>query len=140
MANVVQWLKAQLGPSPLTSLSMLVMTICGVLAAFKITPSVPPWFGYAVLLILVASATSYCARCVLRLWRQVVPDLRTGSYRLRQRVNIDAANGALPGIAALDELNRMIGLDNVKTEINTLIQRLRVEAVRRDQGLPVAPI
>ena len=34
----------------------------------------------------------------------------------------------------------MIGLASVKSEINTLIQRLRVEAARRDQGLPVAPL
>lgn len=44
------------------------------------------------------------------------------------------------GIDALDELSRMIGLDTVKTEISTLIQRLSVEAARREQGLPVAPI
>jgi SpoVK/Ycf46/Vps4 family AAA+-type ATPase len=34
----------------------------------------------------------------------------------------------------------MTGLDTVKAEINTLIQRLRVEAARREQGLPVASI
>ena len=37
------------------------------------------------------------------------------------------ADGATPGIEALDELQRMIGLESVKTEISTLIQRLRVE-------------
>ncbi|WP_428483938.1 AAA family ATPase [Rhodopila sp.] len=34
----------------------------------------------------------------------------------------------------------MTGLSSVKAEISTLIQRLRVEAARRDQGLSVAPV
>ena len=44
------------------------------------------------------------------------------------------------GVSALDELNQMTGLATVKTEIVTLIARLQVEAARREQGLPVAPI
>ena len=41
---------------------------------------------------------------------------------------------------ALAELAQMVGLANVKAEIETLVQRLKVEAARREQGLPVAPI
>src|SRR5579872_1327696 len=49
-------------------------------------------------------------------------------------------NVAATGVSARDELSQMIGLERVKTEIGTLISRLQVEAARREQGLPVAPI
>ncbi len=38
---------------------------------------------------------------------------------------------------ALEELDRMIGLNSVKVEINKLLASLEVEKQRRDQGLPV---
>ena len=44
------------------------------------------------------------------------------------------------GVSALDELAQMTGLETVKAEIGTLVARLQVEAARREQGLPVAPI
>jgi hypothetical protein len=142
MADVAKWLKIQLGPSPVTSLSMLVMTTCGVLAAFKITPVVPPWFGYALLLSLVVAANAYWAGQAIRLWPQVVPGPQLGSYRLRPHPSGNAAalTGDPAAIAPLNELNRMIGLGAVKAEIGTLIQRLRVEVARHDRGLPVTPI
>ncbi|WP_216856068.1 AAA family ATPase [Acidisphaera sp. S103] len=121
------------------TLSMLVMTILGVLTAFKITPSVPPWLGYAVVITIVASACFYWANQVFRLWPQVMRDARSGSYRLRTRRDA-LGNDAAPSIEALEELKRMTGLDTVKAEIGTLIQRLRVENARRDQGMVVAPI
>ena len=49
-------------------------------------------------------------------------------------------NVATTGVSALDELGQMTGLATVKAEIGTLISRLQVEAARREQGLPVAPI
>jgi stage V sporulation protein K len=58
MANAGSWLKAQLGPSPLVTLSMLVLTVCGVLTAFRMTPSVPTWLGLLLLGAVVATATS----------------------------------------------------------------------------------
>ena len=141
MGNISQWLKSQLGPTPLMTLSMVITTFLGLLSAFKITPSMPPRVGYLVLIALVASAILYWTISVARLWPQVVGG-PGGLYQLRPRspLGTSAANGRASGIAALDELNRMIGLDTVKAEITTLIQRLRVEAARREQGLPVAPI
>jgi stage V sporulation protein K len=139
-------LKSLLGPSPVSSLSMIVLTVCGVLTTFNLTPSLqdwlPHWLGYALLLAVVASANLYFAGRVVQLWPQVVAGFQPGSYRLRPRSTLNAAisNGAPAGIAALNELTRMIGLDSVKAEITTLIQRLRVEAARQQQGLPVAPI
>jgi SpoVK/Ycf46/Vps4 family AAA+-type ATPase len=121
---------------------MLVMSILAILSAFKITPSVPPAVGYAALVAVVASASLYWAVSIIRLWPQVVRGPRAGMYRLqppsRRRAMAMAAGGS--GIEALDVLNRMTGLDVVKSEIRTLIQRLKVEAARRDQGLPVTPI
>ena len=37
-------------------------------------------------------------------------------------------------------LQRMTGLDGVKAEITTLVQRLQLEAARRAAGLKVAPL
>jgi SpoVK/Ycf46/Vps4 family AAA+-type ATPase len=140
MAKIADWVKAQLGPAPVATLSGLVMTTVIVLSFLKITPVIPPWLGYAILAVIVASATLYCAIQAAQLWPQAVRDARTGLYRLQRATRrFDDANGA-PGIEALDELKRMTGLESVKTEIDTLIQRLRVETARRDQGLPVAPL
>src|SRR6202012_1419689 len=38
------------------------------------------------------------------------------------------------------ELAQMTGLETVKAEIGTLIQRLQIEAARREKGLPATPI
>jgi SpoVK/Ycf46/Vps4 family AAA+-type ATPase len=142
MAKAAQWLKAQLGPSPLISLCMLAMSLLGILSAFRITPSLPPWLGYTFIVGLMVSANLYCAGRVVRLWPQVVGSVRGGTFHLQPRSRFRAtnSNGATSGIDALDEMARMTGLETVKAEINTLIQRLRVEAARREQGLPVAPV
>ena len=141
MGNLGAWLKAQLGPSPVVSLSMLVMTTLGVLSAFQITPSIPPWLGYAVLIVIVTAATVYWVSRVMRLWPQAVRDVRSGRYRMKTRAEVlgNVSNGAEPRIEALDELKGMTRLEFVKAEIDTLIQRLRVETARREQGLPTAP-
>ncbi len=140
MANFADWMKTQLGPAPVATLSGVVLTAVVVMSVFKITPTISPWFGYAILAAVVASATLYWVTRVVRLWKQVVRDGRTGVYRLQRATKrLNDADGA-PGIEALDELNRMTGLVSVKTEINTLIQRLRVETARRDQGLSVASV
>lgn len=142
MDSIGQYLKALFGPTPLVGFSMLVMSTLSVLAAFKITPSVPPMALYAALAVLIASASLYWGFAIARLWPQAIAGPRPGMFRIQSRspLHITTAEGTAPGIAALDELSRMTGLDAVKTEITTLIQRLRVEAARRDQGLPVAPI
>jgi stage V sporulation protein K len=134
MAKAAGWLKSQLGPAPVVSLCMLVLTTLGVLSAFRITPSLPPWFGLALLAALVALATGYVLVRVIRFWPKVVAGPRPGSFRTASRTRPDA------GSDALDELSGMIGLATVKSEIATLVQRLKVEAARREQGLPVAPI
>ncbi len=41
---------------------------------------------------------------------------------------------------ALDELQGMIGLSSVKSEVNKLVAMLQVERKRREQGLEIAPI
>jgi hypothetical protein len=135
-----EWLKSQLGPSPIVGLSMLVMCTISVLSAFKITPSIPPLAGYAFLAALVTSATAYCLFCLARQWPQVIAT--PSGYRVRRRSHVattSSADGA-PEIEGIAALQQMVGLDNVKVEITTLIQRLRVEAARQAQGLPVTPI
>ena len=142
MANFGHWMKAQLGPSPVASLSMVVLTALAVMSAFKITPYVPSWLGYAVLIVIVAVANIYWSSCVVRLWPQVASVAGSARYRMKTRAEMlgNHADGATPDIEALDELQRMIGLELVKTEISTLIQRLRVETARHAQGLPTAPL
>ena len=57
---------------------------------------------------------------------------------IRAATTTRASVAAGPG--ALDELGQMTGLHTVKAELAKLISRLQVEAARREQGLPVAPI
>lgn len=59
---------------------------------------------------------------------------------MQPRSVAQARQDGTAGSEALDELAQMIGLAGVKTEINTLIQRLKVEQAKRDQGLTTAPI
>jgi SpoVK/Ycf46/Vps4 family AAA+-type ATPase len=146
MAKFGSWLKTILGPTPIIGLSMIVASSVGLLAALKITPSLPPWLGYVLLVAIVASATVYFLFTVSTMWFRVVRGPTPGSYLIKPRPNralrramVDGNNVA-SGTEALDELANMIGLDTVKSEISTLVQRLRVEAARREQGLPVAPI
>jgi S1-C subfamily serine protease len=118
---------------------MLVLTILAVLAAFKISPQLPPNLGYFILALLVASANVFWAGSVIRLWPRVVGGAG-GAWQLRLRSKLRMVDGTATGIPALDALTQMTGLETVKAEIGRLIQRLRIEAARREQGLPAAPI
>jgi len=134
-----QSLRGFLGPSPLLSACMLLLTILAVLAAFRITPYVPPNLGYLVLALLVASANLYWAGSVIRLWPRVIGG-SGGDWQVRLRSKLRIVDGTATGIGALDELAEMTGLEKVKAEIGTLIQRLQIEAARREKGLPTTPI
>ena len=116
---------------------MLLLTILSVLAAFRITPHLPPNLGYVVLALLVASATLYWAGNIVRLWPRVVGG-SGGNWQVRLRSKLRIVDGTATGSGALDELARMIGLETVKAEIGTLIQRLQIEAVRREAFLALA--
>jgi SpoVK/Ycf46/Vps4 family AAA+-type ATPase len=139
MDKIFQSLRGLLGPMPLMSFCALVMTILSVLVVFHITPSVPPGFGYFVLALLVATATLYWAGSVARLWPRVVGGAG-GNWQMQLRSKLRMVDGTATGISALDELAQMTGLESVKAEIATLIQRLQLEAARREKGLPTAPI
>jgi hypothetical protein len=108
-----QWLKTQLGPSPLFSICMLVMTILGVLGAFKITPYVPPDLDYIFLALLVAAANLYFAGSIVRLWPRVVGGAN-GNWQMQLRSKLRIVDGTVAGIGALDELGQMTGLETVK--------------------------
>jgi S1-C subfamily serine protease/Cdc6-like AAA superfamily ATPase len=118
---------------------MLLLTILSLLAAFRITPYVPPNLGYVLLALLVASANLYWAGNIIRLWPRVTGG-SGGDWQMRLRSKLRIVNGAATGISALDELAQMIGLERVKAEIGMLIQRLQIEAARREKGLPTTPI
>jgi S1-C subfamily serine protease/Holliday junction resolvasome RuvABC ATP-dependent DNA helicase subunit len=118
---------------------MLLMTILSVLAAFRITPYLPPGLGYLVLVVLAASANVYWAGNIIRLWPRVIGG-SGGEWQVRLRSTVRIVNGTVTGSSALDELGQMIGLETVKAEIGMLIQRLQIEAARREQGLPTTPL
>jgi SpoVK/Ycf46/Vps4 family AAA+-type ATPase len=63
-----------------------------------------------------------------------------GEWQVRPRSRLRIVDGTVTGISALDELMQMTGLETVKAEIGTLIQRLQIETARREKGLPTAPI
>jgi S1-C subfamily serine protease len=115
------------------------MTILGILSAFRITPYLPPVLGYLFLALLVASANLYWAGSVIRLW-PLVTGGASGDWQVKLRSKLRIVDGTATGIGALDELAQMTGLETVKAEIGTLIQRLQLEAARREQGLPTPPI
>jgi Holliday junction resolvasome RuvABC ATP-dependent DNA helicase subunit len=137
MASAGAWLKQALGPAPLASVCMAILTMVGVLSAFHVSPRLPPAMGPVLVGAVLLGAALYAGTRVALLWPRVVPAGRPGTYRLRPPGTV-AGDGT--GSAALTELEGMIGLAGVKRELVTLVQRLRVEAARRAQGLPVAPI
>ena len=139
MTKVSRILRSIFGPSPLFSVCMLIMTILAILAAFKITPSVSPTLGYIGLGLLVASSNLYWGWSVARLWPRVGGGAN-GAWHMRPRSKLRVVDGAVVGIPALDALAQLTGLETVKAEIATLTSRLRVEAARRERGLPVAPL
>ncbi len=61
---------------------MVAMTIVGLLSTFKITPSLPPWLGYILLLAIIVSAVFYFLFSVARLWFRVIGGPIPGSYRI----------------------------------------------------------
>ena len=125
-------LRAVLGPAPLVGLSMLVLTALSVMAAFRITPSLPPWLAWAAPVALVLFANLYMLVKLVRIWPRIA-GTSAQSFRLKSSRKRDPA-------AAMARLNAMIGLDNVKSEITRLIERLKVESARSDAGLPVSPM
>ncbi len=118
---------------------MLVTTILAILTALKITPALPPGLGYVILGLLVVSSNLYWGWSIARLWPRAIGDA-DGHWQLRPRSKARIVNGTMTGIPALEELSKLTGLDTVRSEISTLIQRLQIEAARREKGSPIAPI
>lgn len=122
------WFRQQLGPAPVMSLCMLVTTGLAILSFLQITPTLPPWSGYAMAGAAVTLSTFYVLGQIHQLWARVSQGGH-GEFRVVAR--------RLDGRDAVATLQGMIGLDAVKTELGLLIQRLKVETARRDAGLPV---
>jgi SpoVK/Ycf46/Vps4 family AAA+-type ATPase len=59
---------------------------------------------------------------------------------LEQAMGVREDGDAKPSDNAMAELDRMIGLASVKSEVTSMVARLEVEQRRRDQGLPVSDI
>ncbi len=133
MIEFAGWLRRQLGPAPAAGLSMIAMTGIAILSFLRITPPhAPPWIGPAAIGLLVLLANAYAASRVIALWPRVAGTLPGGFRVIPKR-----PTGTNDSMA---ELSGMIGLAAVKAEMTTLVERLRVEAARREAGFPVAPI
>jgi stage V sporulation protein K len=104
----------------------------GVLAAFRITPHFPSWSGWAALTALLRLANFYVGARIIGLWPKFA-GTNDRSFR------VTAARDGAAGLA-MEELRGMIGLVGVKAEMEKLVERLKVEAARREAGLLVAPI
>ncbi len=139
MNNISHLIRRVFGPTPLFSFCMLITTILAILATFQITPSVSPRLGYIVLGLVVASSNLYWGWSVARLWPRVI-GAAGGQWQMRPRSKLRIVNGTVTGIPALEELSQLTGLETVKAEIATLIQRLQIEAARREKGSPTTPI
>ena len=116
--TMLKSLRAVLGPAPLVGLSMLVLTALSVMAAFRITPSLPPWLAWAAPVALVLFANLYMIVKLVRIWPRIA-GTSAQSFRLKSSRKRDPA-------AAMARLNAMIGLDNVKSEITLQIGRAHV--------------
>ena len=101
MSRILQSLRNFLGPNPLVGLCILLLTILAVLAAFRITPHLPPVLGYVVLALLVASANLYWAGNIVRLWPRVVGG-SGGNWQVRLRSKLRIVDGTVTGSGALD--------------------------------------
>ncbi len=137
----MKWLRAQLGPAPAVGISVVVMMLLTVLAAFHVSPALPRWAGLALFAALVLLCSAYVLDRVRRLWPLVVAGPRPGLYQVNRRIRrrVDPHFGG-DGLPALAELRQMVGLETVKAELDTLVQRLKVEAARHQSGLQVAPL
>src|ERR1700722_18958624 len=108
MDRIFQSLRSSLRPSPLPGFCMVVITILGVLGAFRITPYLPPNLGYLFLALLVASANLYWAGSIIRLWPRVVGGAN-GVWQVQRHSKLRIVDGAATGSSALDELTEMTG-------------------------------
>jgi SpoVK/Ycf46/Vps4 family AAA+-type ATPase len=126
------WVRAQFGAAPVVSLCMLVMTALAVMSAFKITPVLPPSSSVTALLCLVLLSSGYAVIAVARMWLRV-EGTAVGGFRIVPTRRNTSEN-------PLAQLQQLTGLETVKAEIATLVDRLHVEAARRAAGLPVAPV
>jgi stage V sporulation protein K len=136
MARFGHWFRTQLGPAPIISVAMLALTVLAVLSIFRVEPSsLPDWAVWGTVLLLVMVASAYVATRLVGLWPQIGTVADGQRHYLQFR---PAARKAQSDPMAA--LRGMIGLETVKDEIATLIERLKVEAARRKQGLPVAPL
>lgn len=132
MSKAFRWLGRQLGPSPVVGLCMLAMTALTALSALKVNLALPTGTGVAAALGLVLTATAYVTVQAARLWPQVAGTAPGGLRVVSRR----SGSGENPMAA----LRQMTGLGPVKAEIETLVERLHVEAARRAAGARVAPL
>src|ERR1700737_627936 len=97
----------------------------------------------AAIAILITGATlTYIARRLAQGEPEAVslgPGTGTSIPNLRM-LRVPEHEPARSAEFALDELDRMIGLNPVKDEVNKLIARLQVEQKRREQGLLITPM
>jgi len=133
MNKAKSWVSRQLGPAPLVSLCILAETMLALpFTIFKVGHVLPSGSGIVLALGMVVTANAYVAVQGVRLWKRVT-GTAPGNFEVAPKRDPSAEDPMVT-------LQRMIGLDQVKIEITTLIERLKVEKARRAAGLTVAPL
>ncbi|MGA2794335.1 MAG: AAA family ATPase [Roseiarcus sp.] len=118
------------------------MSLIGRLASIEALPRIVGAAGVVVAGALVTYAMLRLARVSANVALTAAgPAIEPGQLRLLKIV--DAPPPAQEGRTAqqaLDDLDAMVGLMPVKSEVNTLIARLQIEHRRRAEGMKVSPV
>ncbi|MDB9308954.1 hypothetical protein PN471_09945 [Aphanizomenon sp. CS-733/32] len=70
------------------------------------------------------------------------PEIEIELLRLKSELNISGKNNSQRNSQSqslddvITKLNHLVGMENVKNDINTFINFLKVQKMRREQGLP----
>src|ERR1700760_2447179 len=100
MDRIFQSLRGVLGPNPLISISILILTILAILSAFRVSPYIPPALGYSILALVIGSASLYSAVSVVRLWPRVVGGASGDNWQMRLQSKLRIVDGKPTGIDA----------------------------------------
>ncbi len=95
----------------------------------------------AVAIVLAGLAVTYiAARLAVKGQDQAIASRNAAALRSLTLLKVAPPAAVRPIDVAMADLDGMIGLANVKDEVNKLVSRLRIEKRRREQGQVVTPV
>ncbi|MBU8907433.1 AAA family ATPase [Desertibacillus haloalkaliphilus] len=66
-------------------------------------------------------------------------ELQMNDFTMLEKEDVKEDDGQNEG-SAIDELNQLVGIDDVKKEVQGLVSFVKVQQMRREKGLPVVPV